>query len=438
MLGGVVNVDGSVDLFRQLELEAEAGRDGPTERNGGHGHTYDGHQHYQHHHPGGDRRRDADEVVQRLWQQHAPPPPLPSPSPRHPRHHPAAGAGAGAGCDADTWAMSVAPPRRSPNTSVLAPASYAWSGSNETSFSVAPIAAQASDRCFGGGEADDGRHTSSSRSKRRPSPPRFADEIHLTEVSPRESPRFAMASGEPRSTRSRIASSRIPHPPLDASRIPHPPQRTNKPVAAAGVSARRRQRPGVNYEIKSGRTPTDDEINVLWDAVRQGLQAHRDEQQEQEPPQAPQSPPQQHQQQQLRNSQMTHQNSSRGSPSSQNCSRGHTSSGQSSRIRAESALAALAKEQGPGSNSRRHRQQQPRSTVTESEALAKSEAELLNSLSQLEVKISTSSSEKAAKGPRVRKSRRAPPRSKEQSAALRGSVNDASAALAAMAAANFF
>ena len=433
MLGGVVNVDGSVDLFRQLELEAEAGCDAPSGRNGTH---RDDRQHYHQHH------RPAD-------QEHPPPPRARPLSPHHHRrhHHPVAEGGG----DADMWAMPVELSRRSPNASALAPAAvggYAWSRSNDSSNETSSSAAPAADRYSGGGDADaelDRRPPPGGRSKRRPSPPRHVvDESHLTGVSPRESPRATtIPSGEPRPTRSKIAS-RIPHPPQDVSRIPHPPQRTNRtaaaPAHAGSVSAQRRQRPGVKYEIKSGRTPTDDEINVLWDAVRQGLQAHRDEQHQQAPSQQPQQPMQQHQPRQFSGDPQSSSRNPHSPPlSSLNGSRGHTSSGQSSRIRAESALA-LAKERGPGSSSRKQQRQQARLTVSTTEALAKSEAELLSSLSQLDVKIGSSSYEKAAKakGPRVRKARRVPPRTKEQSAALRGSVNDASAALAAMAAANLF
>lgn len=433
MLGGVVNVDGSVDLFQQLEFEAEAGCDAPSGRNGTH---RDDRQHYHQHH------RPADE--ERL-------PPARPLSPRHRRHYHSVTEGGG---DADIWAMPVELSRRSPNGSALAPAAvggHAWSrstgSSNGTSSSVAPPPAPAVDMYPGDGDADaelDHRRPMGGRSKRQPSTPHHVvDESHLTGVSPRESPRATIPSGEPRPTRSKIAS-RIPHPPQDTSRIPHPPQRMNRtaaaPAHAGSVSAQRRQRPGVNYEIKSGRTPTDDEINVLWNAVRQGLQAHRDEQHHQSPSQQPQQPMQQHQPRQFSGDpQSSSCDPHSPSSSSQNGSRGHTSSGQSSRIRAESALA-LAQERGPGSSSRKQQRLKARLTVSKTEALAKTEAELLNSLSKLDVKIGSSSYEKAAKakGPRVRKARRVPHRTKEQSAALRGSVNDASAALAAMAAANLF
>ena len=37
------------------------------------------------------------------------------------------------------------------------------------------------------------------------------------------------------------------------------------------------------YEVKAGKTPTDDEINWLWDAVRKGLHGHRHAVPEQQP-----------------------------------------------------------------------------------------------------------------------------------------------------------
>lgn len=207
---------------------------------------------------------------------------------------------------------------------------------------------------------------------------------------------------------------------------------------------------GMHYDIKSGKTPTDDEINVLWDALRKGLHAHRSDPQDNSA-----RPTSRWHERSTRvdssnfadttddktDEALVYQSSSRNgngsAATSAGGSRGNLSTGHSSRKRAESALAVAME-----------------ITNCQQEAALLSEIDLLNTkIASPTPQVASStpstarsdskpgSSQKnttsSAKKITVRKSKRIlPPRTKTQNEALRKSVNDAAAAIAAMMAAN--
>lgn len=263
---------------------------------------------------------------------------------------------------------------------------------------------------------------------------------------------------EPRQTRSN--TSRIPEPPRSSKRAgrQHPSGQSRQHLAHEALSAQpptanlvatepqlpqyfdeppRRDGPPVHYEIKSGRTPTDDEINMLWDSLRQGLQAHRDI----VPPSAGGisndllGDPARYSRSESRQS-----STSSGPLGAAVYSRNSLGSGHSSRLRADSAVAMAKEAERRLLLPPEVEQNKPQSAPSLAE-LAEEEARLMQSLQNLDVRStrSTPSDRKFVnKTPTsTRKSKRMlPPRTKEQAAALRVSIHDAAGAIAAMMAAN--
>jgi len=195
----------------------------------------------------------------------------------------------------------------------------------------------------------------------------------------------------------------------------------------------------IGYNIKSGCTPTDDEINTLWDAVRNGLQSHH-----------------------------TDITNSYSQLPDERCNTEnhidrdrllHSRTGRSSRVEADSALARTMEtsrlhSSGLGSQhpnglskhkgTQRNQEDKPKiDPVQQEEELLKS---LANIDSELEKKGASSASVFSRSGKRSRRdsvsstassSRRRPgPRTKEVDVALRRQVQDAVTAIAAMNAAN--